>query len=549
MLQSLNIKNFILIDQLELDFHSGFNVITGETGAGKSIILDSILFALGGKLSRDVAKDEEKPSAVSCTFIINSKQIIEFLQENDIEFENHEIIVKRSHTSSGRSKHYINGELVNRKQVQLLFDLLLEMHGQHSHTALLDPDAHMPVIDEFARNSQLCEELADIFLRLRGLKNSIDKYKKNAQAIENEIEYLDHCIEELKSAAIAEGEYTHLSDMKLSLQNRDKELTQIREIISNVESLDVENNIPQAQRNIARSSLANSFTSEEQLLEEIYDKVEILRCELQGKLSELENDDMTLEEIAERLQQIKDLARKHNCQPEELVDFQKKSEVKLEGLRDSTDSCAEEEKEYAELLVKYHKKAVQLSNSRVQAAEELEGKVHDELSRLDMKRAKFKVDIVQNSEKIAENGIDQVRFMATTNPGKPFAPLDKVASGGELSRFMLGMRAALQRDSNARTIIFDEIDVGISGAVADSIGERLLDLGNKAQVIVITHQPQVAGKSDTHILVSKTHQKESTEVKAEVITDEVKSRELARMISGRKITDAGIKAASELITN
>lgn len=545
MLQSLHIKDFILIEKLELDFSEGFCVITGDTGAGKSILLDSILFCLAGKNFSNPVRPGSDSCAVTLVFSPCPK-IKTHLQELEINISD-EIILKRTQNQDGRKKFFINDQIVTAKVMQGIFDYLLELHGQHNHTLLLSPSSHMDILDEYGKFSHLNAEVASSYQLWQDLERRIEEFSKDKDKLESDIDYLSHICTELQQAQIIAGEEQELADTKKRLQNRDKEIKLINSILSDIESSSIEQIIAKSQRSIGNMDNIASLEKISSDFDLVYDKIEDIKSDLNRNLQELSENHYSSEDIEDRLYEIRTLARKHSCQPDELIEFLKKSEAKLEqynlqfgdssNLQSQADLCKN----------KYFKQAKILSEQRIKSAQDLEKKTMQELASLEMKKAIFKVKIDVSEKYATAKGIDHIRFVASTNPGMVPAPIDKIASGGELSRFMLSLRVALFDNSSKQVIIFDEIDVGISGSVADSIGQRLKSLSKAVQIIVITHQPQVAGKADQHILVKKTQHNAHTNVGVNALGSEEKALELARMISGQEITKTGIEAAKELL--
>lgn len=546
MLQSLHIKDFILIEKLELDFSEGFTVITGDTGAGKSILLTSILFCLGEKSPGNPIRPGAETCSVSCVFTVN-EQINQFLKSHDIDTDE-QIIVKRAQNNQFRKKFYINDQIISAKILPQLFDLLVEMHGQHNHTLLLDTSAHMKILDEYGKFSKLKEQVSEIYREWQDLEKKIAEFAKNKSNIEEEKEYLEYICDELEKAQVKIGEEQELAGIKKKLQNKDKEIKLLDNIISEIE----ESSFSQI---IARSQKALSEIDNNELLEQVnnnlelaYDKIEDAKYLLNSAIGNYDASEYSLEEVDDRLYEIRGLARKHNVPVDELPEFLNKSKEKLHKHELKISDSSELEEKAKKCKSDYFRHAELLSEKRNKAALSIEKKTMSELAFLEMKKAVFKVEFETKEQFASANGIDRIRFTASTNPGMSLSPIDKIASGGELSRFMLAFRVALFDSAPKNTIIFDEIDVGISGSVADSIGQRLNLLSKAVQIIVITHQPQVAGKADSHILVEKMQGDNHTQVNAKILQTEEKSLELARMISGKTITKAGIDAAKELIT-
>ncbi len=547
MLQNLSIQDFLLIEKLDLDFEDGFCVITGQTGAGKSILLDAILFALGSKVGGEVVRANQEKAVVVLTFS-RVQQAAEYLSEYDINLSaDEDIIIKRIQYAHGRRKFLINDNVITQKIVSDLFDYLLEIHGQHNHTLLLKASSHLEILDQSAGNIQLRKEVTDLYKLWQELRSEILTTSAEKEAIIREIDYLSHICNELKVLDIKEGEEEELTEIKKRLQTREKEIKLIESILNDVEVSNITQIIAKAQRNISKSDNVEIYNNVNISLEEMYNKVEEAKSALTNILHSFDLPDHSLVEIEDRLYAIRSISRKHGCAVSELGNLMHCSEQKLIALEQKVKNSTELSEKAFSVKQEYLHKAKLLSENRQIAARELEKKTMGELSMLDMKKALFAIEINSEEENADSKGIDEVRFLASTNPGMPRAPIDKIASGGELSRFMLAFRTALFDKTTKRTIVFDEVDVGISGSVADSVGQRLKILSTVAQVIVITHQPQVAGKANQHILVEKTQTTANTSVTAYSLDLEERTRELARMISGKEITANSLAAAKELM--
>ncbi|HJK85851.1 MAG TPA: DNA repair protein RecN [Candidatus Megaira endosymbiont of Stentor roeselii] len=547
MLQNLSIQDFLLIEKLDLDFEDGFCVITGQTGAGKSILLDAILFALGSKASGEVVRANQEKAVVVLTFT-RVEQAAEYLSEYDINLDpDDDIIIKRIQYANGRRKFLINDNLVTQKVASDLFDYLLEIHGQHNHTLLLKNSSHLEILDQSAGNIQLKKEVMGLYKLWQELHSELLTAAAEKEAIIKEIDYLSHMCHELRALDIKDGEEEELTEIKKRLQTREKEIKLIESILNDVEASNIVQIIAKAQRNISKSDNIEIYSTVNISLEEIYNKVEEAKSALTNILHSFDLSEHSLPEIEDRIYAIRSIARKHGYAVSELGNLMQQSSQRLIALEQKIKNSAELNDKVLTVKQEYLHKAQLLSENRRIAARGLEKKTTDELSMLDMKKALFVIEINSEEKNAGINGIDEVRFLASTNPGMPKAPIDKIASGGELSRFMLAFRTALFDKTTKKTIIFDEVDVGVSGSVADSVGERLKTLSTVAQVIVITHQPQVAGKANQHILVEKTQTIANTSVTARSLDLEERPHELARMISGKEITANSLAAAKELM--
>ena len=483
MLQSLHIKDFILIEKLELDFSEGFTVITGDTGADKSILLDSILFCLGEKFSGNPVRPGAENCSVSCVFSTN-KQTNQFLGSHDIE-PDEQIIIKRTQTNQARKKFFINDQIVSVKILQQLFDFLLEIHGQHNHTLLLNTSSHMEILDEYGSLGRLRASVSETYKEWQSVERQISEFAKDKSSLEDETEYLNHICDELEKAEIKIGEEQELADIKKRLQNKDKEVKLLDNIISEIEESSFSQIIARAQRALSEIEDNTALVQVNADLELAYDKIEDAKSALNSAIRDYDLSEYSLEEIDDRLYEIRDLARKHSVRVDELPEFLLKSKERLQLLETTISDSSDLEIKAENFKKEYFVNAKLLSEKRNKAALNIEEKTMSELAFLEMKKAVFKVELENEEQFASANGVDKIRFTASTNPGMALSPIDKIASGGELSRFMLAFRVALFDGAPKNTIIFDEIDVGISGSVAESIGQRLNLLSKAVQIIVI----------------------------------------------------------------
>nr|WP_253308459.1 DNA repair protein RecN [Rickettsia endosymbiont of Ceutorhynchus assimilis] len=544
MLESLSVKNFILIDELDIEFKKGLCVITGETGAGKSILLDAILFCLGYS-SGNVIKHGKDYAIVNLVFSLN-EEVKNFLTQAFIKYDDI-LLIKCTQTPNNRKIFFINDQVVNKTTMQQLADHLLELHGQNNNTSLLDLSTHLDILDNYGGLLAARLELAKCFYDWQNILKEIAKITAEKNSIDQEIDYLTFVIEELTKLDVIIGEEEKLVNIRKNLQNRDKELQLIKDISEQINNPEINGAINKAERLLARSTAQNEkFVNIATDLEESYNNLEEAREKLAAIADNFNQNEHNLDEIEERLFLIKATARKYNVRPDEIGAFLDKSLGQLNILKNKVASAEELNTKQFAKQAEYYNIEQNISAKRRFAAESLEKIVQKELGQLKMKKAIFKIDIAAKSDPTA-TGLDNISFMASTNPGMSIAPINKIASGGELSRFMLALKTSLFDKQIKSTIIFDEIDAGIGGEVADKVGERLKNLGSIAQVIVITHQPQIAGKADHHIMVNKLQLEERTEVTVKILNILERQRELARMISGQSITDASLMAAKELM--
>ncbi|ABV74580.1 DNA repair protein RecN [Rickettsia akari str. Hartford] len=544
MFHSLSVKHFILIDELEIEFNKGLCVITGETGAGKSILLDAILFCLGYKTSNNIIKRGKDYAVVNIIFSLN-EEIKNFLIQNLIEPEEL-LLVKCLQKAKGRKKFFINNQVVNKAIMQQLATYLFELHGQNNNISLLEASTQRDILDSYGNFLDFRARLSKCYQTWQNIKNEIAEITLKQNAIEQEIDYLSFATEELTKLNIQTGEEEKLTNLRKNLKNKDKDLQLIKDILEQINNPEINTSINRAEKLLARQGNNEHFEAVATSLEEAYNNLEEARQELSNLLDSFNYEEYNLEETEERLFLIKAISRKYNVPADELGVFLDKASEQLGILKNKIANSNELKAQEVLLQKQYYELASDLSAKRLIAAKRLEESLHQELKQLKMAKAIFEIKIEAKKEPTA-SGNDDIVFKASTNPGTRAEAMNKIASGGELSRFMLALKTSLFDKMVKPAIIFDEIDVGISGEVADKVGERLKKLSSVTQVIVITHQPQIAGKADLHIKIEKTQLEKETKVTVKTLNSAERQEELARMISGKTITEASLKAAKELL--
>lgn len=546
MLISLQIKNFILIDSVRLDFQKGFYVITGETGSGKSVLLDALLFVLGEKFDIDPVKQGAEMTSVSAEFHF-PQDLIPILQEHGIEPQD-TLIIKRQQSAGGmRKKFFVNDEPVTSKLLNIISAELLEMHGQHSHSTLLDASKHIYILDQFGSLQPNVSETSKKYSTWQKLERDILELEQNRERVLREIDFLSFAVKELSEKSPQIGEETELADLRIKLQNSSKHRDLVQSISHMIDKYGIAQNIGSVQRTIERGTKDERFGNVLEHLNQAF----AYMSEAESAIERLKDEDMegNLDVIETRLFEIRALARKYNVTADELPAYFEKSKAELAKLESRVESLEDMQNNVHLLKKEYINTAKILSDRRKKTATALEAKIQSELTPLKMAGCKWIIEITEKDEKnFSSDGIDIVRFTAATNPGMPSGPIDKIASGGELARLMLAVKVALFDKFSKPTIIFDEIDTGIGGRVADAIGDRLKTLSEVAQVIVITHQPQVVAKSDFHILVTKNTTQDHTSSSARIIDMDDKKAEIARMLSGKSVSAGAIAAAEELMS-
>jgi DNA repair protein RecN (Recombination protein N) len=553
MLQSLNIKNLILIDSAEIEFGKKFNVISGETGAGKSILLDCLSLCLGGKNNNvEVKKGAEKGSVTAQFDISYNQQIKEVLKELEIEISD-ELVVRRNISANGKSSTYINDEAVSVSFLKKISNLIVEIYGQHDYSKLMNNIFHVEILDEYGGFESDILQVKNSFASLKAVKQKLAEIRQKADEAAREQEFIKFVVSELEKLSPQEGEENTLAEKRILMQQSSKILDAIDSAYSQISDNDVMQNIYASQKIISKTSATIHSEELKIQLQEIHNTLEKSAIELEEALRQLDSinkkdfDADNLEQLEDRLFLLREVARKYRKQPDELAQYLKEMQDKL-NLIDSFDEILNNlQTEYKKLESEFLEFAKKLSEKRKKVATKLEKEINSKLPDLKMEGAKFKVDI---SEKLQENwneeGIDKVIFTASTNPGLPFSEIGKTASGGELSRLMLSIKVALTKVRSTACVIFDEIDTGIGGATAEAVGKSLAELGENVQVICITHQPQVASKAKDHFIVQKETGKNFTKVLVRKLSDKESNEEIARMLSGENITKEARAAAVKL---
>ena len=552
MLISLSIHNFILIKKLNLDFNQGLNVITGETGSGKSIFLDAILFAIGAKYDNKVIS----PGADKATVIVEfypTGHAREYLNQHEIEYDE-TILIKRVIDKNNRKKFFINDSPTTTSFIKHLTELLIEINAQNTHNRLHSQSSHIDILDEYGNLTQLREEVAGLVKEYNELKQTKRQLEAEYEKLTQESEYLSYSISEIEDLNIETGEVEKLNDRRAELKARQKQWEKLKEVKNNFEeAAGLEKKALMAQDLLTRLDAENDEGAQEfqeiiNLLEQALMNFQEAHSKLDSYLYNIDDEGQSLEEVEERLINIKDIARKHEVPPEELTQHLDTLKSNLEELQQKLDFSSEIDNKIQEKAEELEAKCTHLSNSRAESAGALEASIQNELPHLNLAKASFKVDIeTKTIEHAGSKGVDEVTFKASTNPGMPVSSISTIASGGELSRFLLAMKIALQQAYYSPTIIFDEIDVGIGGATAEAVGKRLKHLTRNCQIFTITHQPQVAASGDSHLLVQKNYFKDETITDINILNVQEREKEIARMISGANIQEESLNAARSLL--
>ncbi|MDR0423473.1 MAG: DNA repair protein RecN [Rickettsiales bacterium] len=550
MLETLSIDNIVLISKLNLSFERGLCVLTGETGSGKSILLDALGLALGYRSNSRLLRNGEEKGLVVANFNIKTNQRAkEHLKEMGIEFDDN-IIIRRVIYSDGHSKAFVNDIEITQKFLQNLGESLLEIHGQNEQIGLLNPSFHRDILDSYANLIDKRKEVSNIFLNFRNTKEKLQELIEQKAKIEEEQDYLKHIISEIESLNIQDNEEDELNNKRIQMMNKEKVVNILKDVKSYLEGqFDISKNLLSAQHTLNKAiTLDDDFSKIIELLEQANENINEVNYSIEKIYDRLGFDGVSLDEIEEKLFAIRGLARKLNVTPNLLNDLCIELKQKLDRLNEQEVNMESLQKESIELKQSFLDKARNLSELRKENAQKLSAELLNELIPLKMEKTTFEVEFKELDENNWNKyGIDSVKFIASTNPGVPMDELSKIASGGELSRFMLALKVVLSKTQSVPTLIFDEIDTGIGGAVADAVGERLKKLGQNLQVLVVTHLAQVASKSNHHLRVRKEQQTNQTNTVVEVLSGDDKVREIARMFSGETITDEAMAVAKKML--
>ncbi len=554
MLQNLNIRNIVLIEALSLDFHDGLGVLTGETGAGKSILLDSLGLALGMRADSALVRNGCDKAQVIATFYPPKGILLEALKENDIECDAGEaLIIRRSLKADGGSKAFINDQPCSAALLRNIGRYLVEIHGQHDDRGLLNPSGHRDLLDSYGR----CNAV-QVSLYYHAWQAAVQKLESARESLDQagrDREWLEHSVEELQNFNPVDGEEEELAGERSDMQKGERLTEELKSVLSSFEGKDSGvTKLRASARKLERIAPEHPNLSE--ALSSL-DRAIIEANEAETKLNEasfsLTFDPQRLDDIEIRLFELRALARKHNIAPDALGALLSDLSEKLSAIEAGGEGLAKLESEVEAKRQSYFEAARSLSHHRQKAAKALDKAVMKELIPLKLDAAQFQTSVaVLDESRWSEKGMDKVEFLISTNPGAPFAALTKIASGGELSRFILALKVALAEEGGAQVIIFDEIDRGVGGAVASAIGERLLKLANSGkQMLAVTHSPQVAAKGNAHYYIAKSSQgpKEGivTRTDVQALNDDGRRQEIARMLSGAEVTEEAKAQADRLL--
>lgn len=549
MLRGLDIKNVAVIEKLSIEFGAGMTVLTGETGAGKSIIIDSINMILGARANKTLVRHNSDKAFVSAYFDLSEKTAKQ-LKDFGIEDDEETVIISREVTAEGKSAARVNGVMVPLNVLREISAGLVNIHGQQDNQAVSDSSRHVEFLDAYANTGEILAEYEEKLAEFKEIKKQLEKTHINEQEKLRRIDILAYQTEEIEKADLKPGEKEELLEKRAVVLNSAK----IAEAVAEAYKALYENEGMAAYDEISIAAHAlGTVSGYEKNIDAISSRLEDIKYALEDIVHELRGMDLDYEEeylneIEERLDTITRLEKKYGGRVEAVLEFFEEAFRELENIRniDETAQKLKEELEEKEALLK--NLGEKLSAERKKAAEKLEKEIEKELAELDMEKAVFKVSVESMGE-FLKNGMDNVEFMISANPGEALKPLAKVASGGELSRTMLAVKTVLAGCDEAQTLIFDEIDTGVSGRAAQKIASKLWRLGRKNQVICISHQPQLAAFADNHYYIEKIIADNSAKTTVRVLNDEERKLEVARIIDGADITETAVVHAGEMINS
>jgi DNA repair protein RecN (Recombination protein N) len=550
MLNHLTINNFALVDHLELDLSGGMTVVSGETGAGKSIMLDALALTLGNRAdATSIGLHRDKTEIFASFDIRHNREAVIWLKQHDLDTEDSECILRRVITKEGRSRAFINGAPCTLADLKTLGDTLADIHSQHEHQSLLKRETHRKLLDEFAAAVDLSVKVAGIQQEFETTRLRLEEILSSTEEQTARGQLLAYQLEEIEQLGMKADEDQKLEAEQKKLSNGENILMACQAAIQLCEEDDRSSAVDQMSKSITQLTLVNEpdlapmlemFTSAKIQLEEAV-------ADLQRFSAGFEIDPGRLKEVEERLSAIYDLCRKHRIKPPQLSALTKSIQAELATLQNIDSEATELESKLERLKADYLKRAGELSVKRKKAAKTIETAVTKQLAGLGMTGAKFAVSLkAVGTEKLAANGLEEIEFLISTNPGQTPRALNKIASGGELSRISLAIQVTTADTSRVPSLVFDEVDVGIGGGVAEVVGTLLRNLGLKAQIICVTHLAQVAAQGHQHLTVEKaTHGKLATSVVRQ-LDDEGRVKEIARMLGGLDMTEHSIAHAEEM---
>lgn len=557
MIKNLKIENYALIERLDIDFQSGFSVITGETGAGKSIILGAIGLLLGQRADMKSIKVGEKRCVIEATFDVSAYGLEDFFTENELDFDGKECIIRRELTAAGKSRSFINDTPASVSQLKEIGEQLIDIHSQHKNLLLGKEDFQLSVLDIIGQNSALLSNYKKEYTKYKSLLKELESAKESAKAAKHDEEFLRFQVSQLADAELKEGEQAELEEESEVLSHAEDIKQGLYESLSYMQNesdsgVDALQLIKQAIHSLNTISKVHSASEElSRRLDSCYVELKDIADEIEANCDNIEFNPQRLDWVNDRLSTIYTLEKKHGLETvEELLKLQSELEEKLLLIDNSDDLIDELAAKCDAQYNKVMKLAQQLSSSRQKAAKSVEKDMVERLIPLGMPNIRFMVDFSKESAQLSPSGIDHISFLFSANKSNPLKEVSEVASGGEIARVMLALKAMIAGAVKLPTIIFDEIDTGVSGSIAEKMARIMQEMGNQdRQVISITHLPQIAALGQSHYKVYKEDRDDVTISHIVELTFEQRVQEIANMLSGEKLTQAALDNARELLQN
>lgn len=561
MLSQLHIENIAIIDCLDVFFEKGLNVLTGETGAGKSIMIDSINMALGERTSRELIRSGQDKALVEALFYVHNSSIYDVLIEYGINIEeDNTLLICREISSEGKNVCRINGRLVTTSILREIGRLIVNIHGQHDNQSLLQSDKHIDFLDIYAGNEllEIKNQYKTVYQELSSLNLQINKINTNEQEREKKLDLYQFQLNEIDTAKLITSEEETLTEKRLLLNNAEKLMTAVSNAYvllytGGEKGISVHDGVAEALKDLGEVARYDKRLNQTyKSLEDLSFQFNELVYELRDYRQNIEYDPIMLESLEQRLDLIYKLKRKYGSTIQEILNYRDVIKQELDDFSNCEEKLLELSKKKHEAVKKLRDFAGKLSEMRLEAAQRLEEKIMKELQELDMNKTHFKVQVdkildKEGKDEFSQQGCDKVEFLISTNPGEPLKPLVKIASGGEMSRIMLAIKTILADIDVVDTLIFDEVDTGVSGRAAQKVAEKLSLVAQKKQVLCITHLPQIASMADQHYLIEKTVFQDKSVAQVHKLSLQHRKKELARILGGAVITDLTLQHAEEMI--
>lgn len=551
MIEHLHIRNVALIKEADIDFFQGLNILSGETGAGKSMIIDSINFLIGQKADKDFISNGEEEALVEGLFVLENDDVSEYIKDMGIDVEDNYLLISRTIKTNSRGSIKVNGRSATVSMLKDISQFLLDIHGQHQHQSLLNSSKHIELLDKFC-GKELEENKESLNLSIKNYRQINQKIKeitKDSSSLGKRLDFIKFQIEEIESANLKKNEEEELLAKRRILVNSER----LTENIGNSIELLYGNEGGSAVDNISSAiSLINSVSQDDENLERLLPQLESILSLLDDSVRDIrkyyeniETDPEALKNIEERLELIYSLKRKYGNSVESILDYYSKIKEEYDFLINSEELLQKFNLEKKEIYKKIIKTCRQMTEIRKKEALILQKEIEDVLRELGMKAAKFEIEVSQKQE-FGTAGNDNVEFLISPNPGEPLKSLSKIASGGEMSRVMLALKTVLSKADNIDTFIFDEIDSGVSGRIAQKVAEKLAIISRKKQILCVSHLPQIASMADNHYLIVKSSKEDKTETSVKLLDYSSSVDEIARLLGGAEITEAAVANAKDL---